>query len=79
MQKNTEALLDAGKEVGLEVNSGKTECMLMSRKKSGQKHDIKKANRSFEGVAKSRYLGTTLTDRNCIQEEIKGRLNSGNA
>jgi hypothetical protein len=34
MQKNTEALLDAGKEVGLEVNSEKTKCMLMSHKKA---------------------------------------------
>jgi hypothetical protein len=37
--ENTEALLDAGKEVGLEVNPEKTkyEYMLMSlRKKAGQ-------------------------------------------
>jgi hypothetical protein len=79
IQKNTEAPLDAGKEVGLEVNSEKTKYMLMSRKKAGQKHGIKIANRSFEGVAKFKYLGTTLTDQNCIWEEIKSRLNSGNA
>jgi hypothetical protein len=30
INKNTEALLDASKEVGLEVNPEKTECMLMS-------------------------------------------------
>jgi hypothetical protein len=53
--------------------------MLMSRKKAGQKHSIKIANRSFEDVAKFRYLGKTLTDQNCMQEEIKSRLNSGNA
>jgi hypothetical protein len=41
IQKNTEALLDAVKEVGLEVNSEKTKYMLMSRKKAGQKHSIK--------------------------------------
>jgi hypothetical protein len=61
------------------VNSEKTKYMLMSRKKAGQKHSIKIANRFFEGVAKFKYLGTTLTDQNCIQEEIKSRLNSGNA
>jgi hypothetical protein len=79
IQKDTEALLDASKEVGLEVNSEKTRDMLISRKKAGQKHGIKMANRSFEGVAKFIYLGTTLTDQNCMQEEIKSRLNSGNA
>jgi hypothetical protein len=52
----------------------------MSRsQKIGQKHSIRKANRSFEDVAKFKYLGTTLTDQNCMHEAIKSRLNSGNA
>jgi sorting nexin-29 len=80
IKKNTEALLDGGKEVGLEVKPKKTKCMLMSRsQKIGQKHSIKIANRSFEDVAKFKYLGTTLTDQNCMPKEIKSRLNSGNA
>jgi hypothetical protein len=80
IKKNTEALLDASKEVGLEVNPEKTRYMLMSRRqKMGQKHSIKIANRSFEDVEKFKYLGTTLTDQNCMHEEIKSRLNSGNA
>jgi hypothetical protein len=80
IKKNTEALLDASKEIGLEVNQEKTKYLLMSRsQKIGQKHSIKIESRSFEGVAKFKYLGTTLTDQNCMHEEIKSRLNSGNA
>jgi hypothetical protein len=53
--------------------------MLMSRyQKVGHKHSIKIANRSFENVAKFRYLGTRITDQNCMHEEIRNRLNSGN-
>jgi hypothetical protein len=35
--------------------------------------------RSFENVAQLRFFRTTLTDENLIQEEIKRKLNSGNA
>jgi retron-type reverse transcriptase len=60
IQKNTEALLHAGKEIGLEVNSEKTKYTMISRKKAGQKHSIKISNRSIEGVAKFKYLGTNI-------------------
>jgi hypothetical protein len=80
IKKNTEALLDANKEVGLEVNPEKTKYILMPRsQKTGQRCSIKIANRSFEHVVKFRYFGTTLTNQNCIHEEIKSILNSGNA
>jgi hypothetical protein len=34
---------------------------------------------SFERVEEFKYLAATLTNQNCIQEEIKSRLKSGNA
>jgi hypothetical protein len=46
---------------------------------TGQNHHIKAANRSFEKVAKFKYLGTMLKNQNCIDEETKNRLNSENA
>jgi hypothetical protein len=61
IQKNTETLLDASKEVGFEVNSEKTKYILMSHyKKAGQKHGIKVANRSFEGVSRVQIFGNII-------------------
>jgi hypothetical protein len=61
IQKNTKAVLDTSKEVGLEVTPEKTKYMLVScYQKAGHKHNIKTVNRPFEDVAKLRYLGTTL-------------------
>ena len=40
---------------------------------------MKTGHRSFEGVEQFKCLGTTLTNQNFIQEEIKSRLKSGNA
>jgi hypothetical protein len=78
--KSTKTLVDSSKEVGLEVNAEKTKYMLMSRHQNAeQNHNIKIGDRSFENVAQFKYLGTTITNQNLIQEEIKKRLNSGNA
>jgi hypothetical protein len=40
---------------------------------------MKNDNSSLERVEKFKYLGTTLTNKNSIQEEIKSRLNLRNA
>jgi hypothetical protein len=80
IKKNTETLIDASKEVGLEINVEKTKCMLLYHHlNAGQNCDIKITNSLFENVSQFKYLGTTVTNTNLIQEEIKRRLNSGNS
>ena len=76
---NTEALLDGSKEIGLEVNADKAKYVVMSRdQNAGRSHNMLIENSSFERVEQFRYLGTTLTDQNSIQEEIESRPKSGN-
>jgi hypothetical protein len=54
--------------------------MLLSRhQNTGQNHDVRITNRSFENVVQFKYLGTTVTNENLIQKEINRRLDSGNA
>ncbi|KAJ4446810.1 hypothetical protein ANN_13508 [Periplaneta americana] len=65
IRENAEILLEASKEIGLEniVRNG----------------TIKVGDLSFEEVEKFKYLGATVTNVNDTQEEIKRRINMGNA
>jgi hypothetical protein len=73
IKKNTEPVLDASEEVGLEVNPEKTKDMLMScYQKAGQKLSLKVVNMSFEGAAKFRLLVTRLTDQIACMERLSG-------
>jgi hypothetical protein len=45
----------------------------------GQNHSLLSANKFFDDVAYFKHFGATVTNQNCICEEIKCRLNSGNA
>jgi hypothetical protein len=72
IKKNTKTLMDASKEVGLEINVEKAKYMLLPRNQNvGLNQDIKIANRLFGNVSQFRYLGMTVTNHNLIQEEIK--------
>jgi hypothetical protein len=79
IKKNTETLIDASKEVGLEVNTEKTKYVfLYCQQNAVQNHDIRIATRCSENVAQFKYLGTVI-NQNLIREVIKRRLNSGHA
>jgi hypothetical protein len=46
--------------------------MLVSQgQNAGQNREIKIGNRLFENVSQFKYLGTTVTNQNLIQEEIE--------
>jgi hypothetical protein len=80
IKENTEFLLQASRDGGLKINTEKTKYTITSlHTNSGQNQNIRIANESFENVATFKYLGTTLKNQNGIQDEIKSRINSGNA
>jgi hypothetical protein len=83
-------VLDTYKEIGLEVNPNSTEeigpevnikkmkyIVVSHQQNVGHRRNLMTATKPFEDVEKFKYLGTNVTDRNFVQEEIKSRLNSG--
>ena len=69
----------ASKDTGLEVNADKSQCIIIPRdQNTGDKLNFRIDNIFFEEVKQFKYLGTNLTNQNSIQEEIKGKLKSGN-
>ena len=74
IKENAEALVVATKEIGLGVNADKTKYMIMSRdQNAGRSYSMKIYNNSIERAGEFKYLGTTLTNKNSIQEEIKSK------
>ncbi|KAJ4432021.1 hypothetical protein ANN_20635 [Periplaneta americana] len=80
IREKTGILLEASKEIGLEVNPEKTKYMIMSRDQNIVPNgSIKIGNLSFEEVEKFKYLEAKVTNMNDTQEETKHRINMGNA
>ncbi|KAJ4439470.1 hypothetical protein ANN_07594 [Periplaneta americana] len=80
IRENAEILVEASKAIGLEVNAEKTKYMIMSRGQNIVRNGtIKIGDLSFEEVEKFKYLGAPVTNINDTREEIKRRINMGNA
>jgi len=59
----------------VQFKTGISNNMVMSRdQNAGRIHSVRMDNSTFERVEEFKYLGTTLTNQNAIQEEIMGRL-----
>jgi hypothetical protein len=68
IKENTEFLLEASRDIGLEINTEKTKYMIMSRHpNSGQNQNIRIAYESFENVAEFKYLGTRKNPCPCLK------------
>jgi hypothetical protein len=67
IRDSTEALLVASKEIGLEVKAGRTKYIATSRDQNATGSHTS----SFKRVEDFTFLGTTLTNKNSVQEEIK--------
>ena len=75
IRENTELFIKASKDIGLEVNVA----MVTPPKECNTKSKYIIGNLLIENVEKFKYLGVRVTNPNDNSEEIKRRLNMGNA
>jgi hypothetical protein len=69
IEKNTETWVAVNSETGLQENADETKYIVMSRgTKTGRIRITEIDNSSFTRVEEFKWLGTTLTDQNYIQE-----------
>jgi hypothetical protein len=73
IQKNTETVIDAGKEVGLEINVEKTKYILLYRhQNAGQNRDTKIANTWCENLSQFKYLVSTAEIKMSFSRKLRG-------
>jgi len=77
---NTKTLLDRTKKLGLQVSVEKTKYMVTDRIQNiHNSGNLVIRDKMFERVSNFKYLGSILNQTNEIREELKKRINLGNA
>ena len=67
LKENSNSLVAATREIGLDISADKTKSKIMSRgQNAGRIHSLRIDNITFERVEEFKYLGTTLTNQNSI-------------
>jgi hypothetical protein len=62
-----QAILDARREISLEVNAKRRKYMFMSCHQTSENyHNVNTVTKSFEIMAKLKYFLTTVTNKNCF-------------
>ncbi|KAJ4442449.1 hypothetical protein ANN_04035 [Periplaneta americana] len=80
IRENAEILLEASKEIGLEVIPEKTKYLIMRRDQIIIRNgNVKNWKFILRRGGKIKYLGATVRSINDIREEIKRRISMGNA
>jgi hypothetical protein len=65
-------------KAGLAINESKTKCMRIMRNEMGDRSDLRVDGMVFEEVTNFKYLGSLITKKNEIGEEIKMIIAAGN-
>ena len=80
IERNADVSQNACKDNGLTINTGKIKYIKIGRNRGAVANEhIRIGSNSSEKVKTLKYLGTSVTNENSIQVEIKCRLKAGNS
>ena len=74
MQKIVDAFSDASKKFGLKINIKKTEVLYQPNSTRTQEEDIMVDGNKLNSVLEFTYLGSTISSKGCINDEIQRRM-----
>lgn len=77
LKRQSKKLIENAKCIGLEINTEKTEYMVVQRKvplNNNQNSGLEVEDHTFKRTQQFKYLGTILTQHNEINSEVKARI-----